>query len=149
MIEYMRLSTSKAEISWDDFRQMLQVLLPTNLEDQITLFLRAYVPSTLHGEEIDKYKFTKDDILKLSKYCLEPLFKETGDRFFEELYTNYAMIICRIIGMDTDEGSKQQISLRRLKKNICKAEGYERDMLTLLYGSTGIMQLESKTNFLD
>lgn len=43
---------------------------------------------------------------------------------------------------------EKKLSLRRLKKIICKAEGYERDMLALLYGSTGIMSLDEKTQFL-
>lgn len=76
----------------------------------------------------------------------------TDDKFFEELYINYAMIIMKIMKMDWNadpDQPEQKISLKRLKKNICKAEGYERDMLALLYGSTGIINLESKTRFLE
>lgn len=48
------------------------------------------------------------------------------------------------------DGSKpeKKLSLRRLKKIICKADGYERDMLALMYGATGIMNLDEKTQFL-
>ena len=31
---------------------------------------------------------------------------------------------------------------------ICRAEGYEKDMLTLLYGFTGLNSLDDKTEFL-
>ena len=42
---------------------MIKTLMPMNLEAQITLFLRSYVPKHLVGEQIDKYKFGKADIL--------------------------------------------------------------------------------------
>ena len=79
---------------------MISTLLPMNLEDQITLFLRSYVPKHLIGDQIDKFKFNKNDIVTLCKSCLEPLFKVTDDKFFEELYLNYAMIIMKIMKMD-------------------------------------------------
>ena len=68
----------------------------------------------------------------------------TNDEFFHMLYTNYAKIIYKIIGLEWNQDPKKKekkISLRRLKNSICKAEGYERDMLTLMYGTTGIMEL--------
>ena len=40
------------------------------------------------------------------------------------------------------------ISLKKLKKHICQADGYERDLLLLLYGSTGIFRLDRKTEFI-
>ena len=118
--------------------------MPINLEEQITLFLRAYVPKHLKGEQIDKHKFGKEDILKIARDCLEPLFQVTNDDFFHMLYTNYAKIIYKIIGLEWNQDpvkKEKKISLRRLKNSICKAEGYERDMLTLMYGTTGIMEL--------
>ena len=146
----MASNNSDGKLSWDDFREMIQVLLPMNLEDQITLFLQAYVPSDLIGEEIDKFKFTIQDVLKISETCLAPNFKITNDEFFSMLCVNYTKMICRIVGMDFNEDPNkppQKISLRRLKKNLCKAEGYEKDMLTLLYGLTGILELTEKTKF--
>ena len=49
MIDFMRLNSSdgKGQLSWDDFRTMLLDLLPMTLEDQITLFLKSYVPNTV------------------------------------------------------------------------------------------------------
>ena len=44
---------------------------------------------------------------------------------------------------------EKKISLLKLKKYICQADGYERDMLALLYGTTGIMELENKTDFVE
>lgn len=81
---------------------------------------------------------------------MAPNFKKTDDEFFEVLCINYTKMICRIVGMTFEEDPskpQQKISLRRLKKNLCKAEGYERDMLTLLYGLTGILELAEKTKF--
>ena len=79
---------------------MISTLVPINLEDQITLFLQAYVPRHLNGEQIENYKFGKEDILKISKECLEPLFQVTNDEFFHMLYINYARIIYKIIGLE-------------------------------------------------
>lgn len=79
------------------------------------------------------------------------MFKVTNDKFFAELSQNYAQIIYKIVGMDwnIDESKpEKKLSLRRLKKIICKADGYERDMLALMYGATGIMSLDEKTQFL-
>lgn len=79
------------------------------------------------------------------------MFKVTDDDFFEQLYINYAKIIYKIIGFpfDLEPGKEERkISLKKLKKNICKAEGYERDILALIYGSIGIMSLDSKTQFM-
>ena len=51
MIEMMRLaSKGNGSLDWTDFRQMITKLVPLNLEDQITLFLRAYVPKNLMGD---------------------------------------------------------------------------------------------------
>lgn len=49
MLDFMRLNSSdgKGQLSWDDFRTMLLDLMPMTLEDQITLFLKAYVPKTV------------------------------------------------------------------------------------------------------
>mmetsp|Transcript_19223 Transcript_19223/g.26041 ORF Transcript_19223/g.26041 Transcript_19223/m.26041 type:complete len:110 (-) Transcript_19223:1144-1473(-) len=52
------------------------------------------------------------------------------------------------MGMQKEGAGDQTISLKRLKKLICEAEGYKRNMLALLYGSTGIMRLEDKTEFI-
>ena len=55
------------------------------------------------------------------------MFLVTNDEFFESLTQNYAKIIYKIIGFDwnTDPGKEEKkISLRRLKKYVCKAEGY-------------------------
>ena len=96
--------------------------------------------------------FGKEDILNICKQCLEPMFKVTDDKFFDMLYTNYAMIIYKIIDLPWEQDptkEEQKISLRRLKKNICQAEGYEKDMLALVYGSTGIMNLDTKTQFIE
>ena len=60
--QFMESNNSDGKLSWDDFREMIQVLLPMNLEDQITLFLQSYVPVDLVGEEIDKFKFTIQDV---------------------------------------------------------------------------------------
>ena len=60
--QFMESNNSDGKLSWDDFREMIQVLLPMNLEDQITLFLQSYVPANLVGEEIDKFKFTIQDV---------------------------------------------------------------------------------------
>lgn len=141
----MRLASKGDEsLDWTNFRQMIAKLVPLNLEDQITLFLRAYVPKLLKGEDIDNYLFGKEDILTIAKECLEPLFQVTDDDFFLMLYTNYAKIIYKIIGLEWNQDpakEEKKISLRRLKNSICKADGYERDMLTLMYGTTGIMEL--------
>ena len=145
MISMMRLvCQDTGQISWDDFRHMITTLVPIDLEKQITLFLRAYVPANLKDNEIDSHKFGKEDILRIAKDCLEPLFQVTDDDFFYMLYTNYAKIIHKIVGLEWNQDpaqKEQKMSLRRLKNSICKAEGYEKDMLTLMYGHTGIMEL--------
>ena len=63
------------------------------------------------------------------------------------LYANYAKFIYRIIGLEwsNDPAKQAKISLRKLKVNICKAEGYERDMISLMYGTVGILDLDKKT----
>ena len=104
-------------ISWEEFRTMLFTLMPNTLEGQITLFLRSYVPDRVPKSEIDDHRFTREDIVKISRDCLEPLFKVTDDNFFEELYKNYATILFKILGMC--EGSEETIPLRQLKKLIC------------------------------
>ena len=96
----MASNNSDGKLSWDDFREMITVLLPMNLEDQITLFLQSYVPADLVGEEIDKFKFSIQDVLRLTESCLAPNFKITNDDFFEMLCVNYTKMICRIVGMD-------------------------------------------------
>ena len=57
------------------------------------------------------------------------------------LYINYAQIVYNIIGLEWDQDPKKEekkISLRRLRKCICRADGYEKDMLALMFGSTGL-----------
>lgn len=85
MIEYMRLQSDDGTLSWEDFMKMITTLMPMNLESQITLFLRSYVPKYKVGEQIDKHKFSKADILRICRDCLEPMFSETNDKFFNEL----------------------------------------------------------------
>ena len=36
--------------------------------------------------------------------------------------------------------------MRRLKKTICEADGYEREMLSLLYGAVGVMSLDHRSD---
>lgn len=56
----LRMASNGANsLSWGDFRQLIRKLVPVSLEDQITLFLRAYVPKDLPQEQVDKYKFGK------------------------------------------------------------------------------------------
>ena len=74
----------------------------------------------------------------------------TDDDFFHMLYENYAQIVYNIIGLEWDQDPEKEetkITLSDLKKCICLAEGYERDMLTLLYGFTGLTSLDEKTEF--
>ena len=85
MIDYMRLAVSSEKLCWEEFYQMITTLLPTNLEDRLTLFLRSYVPQNVRGEQIDQYMFGKSDILEISKDCLRPMFRVTDDAFFEML----------------------------------------------------------------
>ena len=79
------------------------------------------------------------------------MFRVKDDEFFMTLSTNYAQTIWKIIGLEWDQKDptepEKKISLHKLKMFICKAEGYEKDMLALLYGTTGIMDLDTKTNY--
>ena len=145
MLEIMKVQSSDGKIGWDEFRTLLFTVMPNSLEGQITLFLRSYVPQEVQKSDIDNYCFSKADILKICKDCLEPMFKVTDDEFFTQLYTNYADILFKILGMQ--ENTEDKISLRRLKKLICQADGYDRDMLALLYGVTGIMRLDENTEY--
>ena len=70
----MRLSTKDGTLGWEEFTEMVNTLLPRNLEEKITFTLQAYVPSDLIGEQVENYMFGKKDILNISRSCLEPLF---------------------------------------------------------------------------
>ena len=105
----METNNSDGKLSWDDFREMIQVLLPMNLEDQITLFLQSYVPPDLIGEEIDKFKFSIEDVLKITQSCLAPNFKTKDDEFFKVLCINYTKMICRIVGMNFDQDPNKPV----------------------------------------
>ena len=108
------------------------------------------MPEDLPAHLVETFEFGKKEILDISRSCLEPLFKVTDDEFFHMLYENYAQIVYNIIGLEWDqdpEKEEKKITLRDLKKCICLAEGYERDMLTLLYGFTGLTSLDEKTEF--
>ena len=100
MLDHMRLATCSDKLCWEEFYQMITTLLPTNLEDRLRLFLRSYVPKNLAGKKVDKFKFGKEDILKIAIDCLKPMFKVTNDDFFQMLTTNYAQIIYKIIGLE-------------------------------------------------
>lgn len=66
------------------------------------------------------------------------------------MYENYAQIVYNIIGLDWNQEPGQpekKISLKKLRNCICQAQGFEKDMLTLLYGTTGLTTLDSKTQF--
>lgn len=82
MLEIMRLSSINGKLSWEEFQSMITTLMPMNLVDQLTLFLRSFVPEGTPTDQIDKFKFGKKEILDISKSCLEPLFKVTDDEFF-------------------------------------------------------------------
>ena len=101
MLDMMKLS-SDGTLSWDQFLKQVSTLIPHNLEDKITLFLRACVPKTIFKEEeIDKYKFGKKEIVQIAESCLAPLFR-VRDEFFTQLSENYAMIIYKIIQIPWD-----------------------------------------------
>ena len=59
MTEFMKKHSTdgKGGISWKNFRILLLDLLPMTLEDQITLFLKAYVPEHIKEENTEKYRF--------------------------------------------------------------------------------------------
>ena len=59
MLEEMRLASVNGKLSWEDFHNMIATLIPMNLEDQLTLFLKAYVPVSTPAHEIDRFKFGK------------------------------------------------------------------------------------------
>ena len=42
-----------------------------------------------------------------------------------------------------------KIPLKKMKKSICKAEGYEKDMLALLYGAVGMFSFDEERDFID
>ena len=144
MIDWLRISTD-GKVSWDEFRSLLETLMPNTVEGQITLFLKSYVPKEIGKDEIESYRFTKADIIKISRDCLEPMFEVTDDDFFTQLYENYALTLFQILGMRED--ADDTISLRKLKKLIYQAEGFDHNMLALLYGVTGIMNFDETTQY--
>ena len=109
------------------------------------LFLSSFVPKDYEGRPQD-YEFSQDEILGCCRSCLAVLFREHNDVFFHEITENYAKIIYQILNLKwSDDPSKQtSVPLRKLKKTICEADGYERDMLSLLYGSVGLMSLNDR-----
>ena len=86
----MSLSSGNGKLSWEEFHSMITTLMPSNIEDQLTLFLKAYVPEGIPAERMEDFKFGKKEIIEISRTCLEPLFKVTDDEFFHMLYINYA-----------------------------------------------------------
>ena len=59
MLDWIRTTSGPdGKISWEEFRSLLVTIMPNNLEGQITLFLKAYVPKSVPQAEIDNYKFT-------------------------------------------------------------------------------------------
>ena len=68
--------------------------------------------------------------------------------FFKEISENYAKIIYTILGLRWSDDPKEQVPvpLKRLKKTICEADGYEREMLSLLYGAVGVMSLDHRSD---
>ena len=102
MLKIMRLSTGNGKLSWEEFHSMITTLMPSNIEDQLTLFLKAYVPEGIPVDRVEDFKFGKKEILEISRTCLAPLFKVTDDDFFQMLYINYAQLVYSIIGLDWD-----------------------------------------------
>ena len=133
------------KIGWDRFCELISVVIPSSLEDKMDLFLCSFVPKNYEGRPQD-YEFSQDEILGCCRSCLAVLFREHHDVFFHEITENYAKIIYQILKLKWSDDPAEQMSvpLKRLKKTICEADGYERDMLSLLYGAVGLMSLNHR-----
>lgn len=137
------------KIDWATFADLARQLIPSSLEDKLDLFLTSYVPKEHLAEApAGAYEFSQDEILALCRSCLGLLFKEQNDLFFTEMSESYAKIIYYILGAKWSDDPKSQVSipLTRLKKTICEADGYEREMLSLLYGAVGVMSLDHRSD---
>ena len=115
--------------------------MPTNLENKLDLFLKAFVPKDVPFDKKDSYEYSQEDILKIIDSTLEPLFANNNDEFMKILKINYAKMIYKLVGIEwSDDPAKQQrVPIKKIKKSIGKADDFERDILALLYGPVGIM----------
>ena len=58
MLDIMRKSSTDGCLSWDQFKEHIKAFIPSNLEDKLTLFLRAFVPDSVHPRDVDQYAFS-------------------------------------------------------------------------------------------
>lgn len=83
--------------------------------------------------------------MKICTSCIRVLFRSKDD-YFEELCINFAKIIYQIMetpwSKDPDKPNK--ISIKALKRTILSAHGFDEDMLSLLYGTIGLISLNEK-----
>ena len=137
------------KIDWATFADLIAQVIPSSLEDKLDLFLTSYVPKEHLAEApAGEYAFSQDEILLTCRSCLGILFREHNDLFFNEISESYAKIIYYIVGAKWSDDPKKQVTipLTRLKQTICAADGYEREMLSLLYGAVGAMSLDHRAD---
>ena len=76
-----------------------------------------------------------------------PHQSDQDDFFFNEMSVNFAKYIYQIINIKFN--SEQTIPVYKLQENFKKANEYDSRLLTLLYGSVGIMSLTEDTKILE
>lgn len=141
MLGNIRLnSRSKNDtVSWSDFAQRIAYLMPKTFDDKMTVWLRSIMPSEITINDYLNYKFTWDEIILLCREALHVL--GTKDSFFDELSLNFAKYVYQVLHLDWNSDTK--ISANVIVENIKKTNEYDRRLLTLLYGSVGIMSVNT------
>lgn len=124
----------------------LPELIPKDMENKMNFFLRAIAPIKLTNIEYEHYEFTKEDIIALCRSALFIMFKQE-DEYFNELTTNFAKYIYQLLGINWSDQMK--IPLRMLQECFKKANQYDHQLLSLLYGSVGLISLESRSDGLE
>jgi hypothetical protein len=103
------------------------------------LFFQAYIPQDQFGVQEGDYAFSRKEIINICRESLSILFAEYDD-FAASLCKNLAKSIYLICGQKWD--AVEPISLRRLERSFKQANDLEVKMLSLLYGTIGLINID-------
>ena len=140
-----QLVSGRDTIDWKTFKDNIAGMVPINLPDKSDLFLEAFTPQNLSQAQKDEYSFTQDEIHKICSSCLAVMFARTDDYFFEEVSISFAKIIYQIVDIkwiEDPEETPNRIRRDKLKETIYSSHGFSDELLKLLYGTIGLVQLQ-------
>ena len=106
------------------------------------LFFGSFLPPSA---DVFSYAFSKDEMLNICKESLSMLFTEYDD-YFDQLTVNFCKSIYRIVGKKFKTAEK--VPLKLIERSFAKANDQDSKMLSLLFGTCGLMSLESGVDLL-